>query len=126
MLSPNVKRPINYFKLDQQCRQQALTAYCPNIYTVVLANILAIFFLCGKDTACHYYIRPDILPFTLPTFHRAGVCTLLPKRSPLPVTFFEEQGTTALKVLNNSKITKMAFQTHLEPIWNHSDFSQVT
>ena len=29
------KRPINEFKLDQQSRQQALKAYCPNIYTVV-------------------------------------------------------------------------------------------
>ena len=28
------KQPINEFKLDHQRRQQALRAYCPNIYTV--------------------------------------------------------------------------------------------
>ena len=31
-----LKRPINYFKLEQQIRQQALRVYCPIIYTVVL------------------------------------------------------------------------------------------
>ena len=35
------KRPINQFKLDRQNRQQALRAYCSNIYTVTLgANVL--------------------------------------------------------------------------------------
>ena len=29
------KLPINQFKLDQQSRQQALRAYCPNICTTV-------------------------------------------------------------------------------------------
>ena len=28
------KQPLNQFKLDQKSRQQALRAYCPNIYTV--------------------------------------------------------------------------------------------
>ena len=31
------KRPINQFKPVQQSRQKALRAYCPDIYTVILA-----------------------------------------------------------------------------------------
>ena len=28
------KRPVNYFKLDQQIRQNELRTYCPKMYTV--------------------------------------------------------------------------------------------
>ena len=34
------KRPIHQFKPVQQSRQQALKAYCPNIYTLLKGNKL--------------------------------------------------------------------------------------
>ena len=42
------KRPINYLKLDQQSRQQALRAFCPNIYTVLLLKAIAERRMCHK------------------------------------------------------------------------------
>ena len=33
------KQPINWFQLGQQSRQQALRAYCSNIYTVLIGLI---------------------------------------------------------------------------------------
>ena len=41
------KRPINLFKLDRQSRQQALRAYCHNIYTVHEGNT-------GLHLSCYY------------------------------------------------------------------------
>ena len=38
MIIPKLR--INYFKLDQQCTQQVLRAYRPNIYTVVFGLLL--------------------------------------------------------------------------------------
>ena len=37
------KLPINQFKPVQQSRQQALSAYCPNIYTVLFHHTVAFF-----------------------------------------------------------------------------------
>ena len=32
------KRPVIYFKLDQQSRLQALSTYCPNMYTLLTSH----------------------------------------------------------------------------------------
>ena len=53
------KQPVNQFATIQKSRQQALRAYCPNIYTVISTNVDAPLNSKMSDTTPSFYLFFD-------------------------------------------------------------------